>query len=154
MAKSLFDTLSLGMRYWFIAVIALMLIALISVSVAQLRERKSVMSEIQRYIGYLEIIAPEELGVGERVGLTKENSIGSSEMSDIIIRHPSVAKSHAVIAQKGKKLMLTSIGGGRTYINGRRVKSHTFEIVSGDCVGFGDVSCKVYIKDDSDEDED
>lgn len=154
MAKTLFDTLSLGMRYWFIAVIALMLIALISVSVAQLRERKSVMNEIRRYIGYLEITAPAEFNVGERVGITTENSIGSAETSDIIIHHPSVAKAHAVIAMKEDKLMLTSLGNVRTYINGRRVASHSFEIVSGDTVGFGDVTCLVYIKDESDEDED
>jgi len=153
MAKTLFDTLSLGMRYWFIAVIALMLIALISVSVAQLRERKSVMNEVKRYIGYLEIIAPAEFNAGERVGLTTENSIGSAEISDIIIRHPSVARAHAVIGMRDGKLFLTSLGNGRTYINGRRVSTHTFEIVSGDCVSFGDVECMVYIKDESDDED-
>ena len=151
MTQDLFDTFSLGMRYWFIAVIAFMLIALIAVSLAELRERRNVMGEINEYIGYLEILSADGEN-GKRIGLKEQNMIGSSSSADIIFRNASLKRNHAVIARDGDKLLLTSVGGGKTCINGRRVGERTFELFSGDKLTFGDIECTVFVKEETDED--
>lgn len=142
----LYDTLSFVFRYWFLFLAAVMLLLLVLNSRAEYRERKAVMGEVGQYIGYLEIVGGADEDYGLRIGLTAENLVGSGKNADIIISDRSVLKSHAMIARKGKGVVLQPLSEkAETRINGRRaVRAH--RIVSGDIVSFGSIDAKVYLK--------
>lgn len=142
----LYDTLSFVFRYWFLFLAAMMLLLLVLNSRAEYRERKAVMGEVGQYIGYLEIVGGAEDAYGMRIGLTPENIVGSGKNADIIIEDRSVRKSHAMIARKGKGVMLQPLSEkAETRINGRRaVRAH--RIITGDIVSFGNIDARVYLK--------
>lgn len=134
------------MKYWYLVLIGVMLISLIAVSVGEYRQRKRIRKEAGRFIGYLELI-PE----GTRLGLTRDNLIGSGSRADIIIESDKVAKSHALIAYKNTQLMLRPVAG-ETKINGRKaIREH--EIFTGDMISLGGVIFKVFIKEEAAQDE-
>lgn len=142
----LYDTLAFVFRYWFLFIAAMMLLLLVLNSRAEYRERKAVMGEVGQYIGYLEIVGGAEESYGLRIGLTVENIVGSGKNADIIIDDKSVQKSHAMIARKGKGVVLEPLSNkAETRINGRRaVRGH--RISTGDVVSFGHIDAKVYLK--------
>lgn len=153
MESAIYDVISYAMRYWFIAIIALMLIGLISVSVSEYKQRKSVMGEIGRYVGYLEFVDGLPAAEGMRIGLTPENLVGSGRRADIVIDDPSVEKSHALLYVKDGALVLSPLGAGETKINGRRaVRAHG--LVPGDEVSFGNVTARVYLRGEEEGDDD
>ncbi|MBQ9942155.1 MAG: FHA domain-containing protein [Christensenellaceae bacterium] len=145
MSGAVYETVAYIMRYWFIAVIGLMLLTLILVSRREYRERKAVMGEVGQYIGYLEVIGGADDVLGERVGIMKENRLGSSQSCDIVISDPSVRKNHAVIYKKDDQVILVPTEAGSTRINGRRA-TRPHAIITGDVVQFGDISARVYVK--------
>lgn len=147
MSDALYDAVSYGMRYWFLILIALMLFTLIVVSVREYRQRKSVMGIVGQYIGYIEIVDADESAIGARVGLMKENTIGSSKRADIIIEDETVAKLHARIYVRNGALVLVPADRD-TKINGR-IAMRPHEIFSGDTVSFGAVTGRIYIKEDN-----
>jgi hypothetical protein len=151
MNNALYDAVAFGMRYWFLVLIALMLFGLIAVSVGEYRSKKSVMGEVVQYIGYLEIVDGVPDAEGLRVGLMKDNMIGSGSKADILIEDASVSKSHALIHLKDDRLILSPVGKGVTKINGRKA-TRTHGVFSGDLLTFGNVSAYVYLK-ESDEDD-
>ncbi len=145
MFSTLYDMISYAMRYWFLLLTGIMLFAIIFVSRAEYRQRKSVLGEVSQYIGYLEIVSgvPEEKGV--RIGIARDNTVGSGKSADIIIQDDSVDKAQALLYKKGNKVILSPLSKSNTKINGRRaVKAH--RIFTGDILSFGNVDTRVFLR--------
>ena len=133
-------------KYWYLLLIALILLSLIAVSVSEYRQKKKIRKEVGRFIGYLEL-----KGDGTRIGLTNDNLIGSGSRADIIIESPKVAKNHALIYYHDGQMILRPLYKD-TKINSRKaIREH--EIFTGDVVEFGDVAFDVHIKKEAEEDE-
>ena len=60
MSPSVYEAIAFAMRYWFILVIAIILIAVIVISVREYKARKSVMSRMAEFAGFLEIVGGAE----------------------------------------------------------------------------------------------
>ena len=145
MLGSIYKIMAAGMRFWFLFLAILIVILLIAVSRKEYRERKAVLGEIGQYIGYLEIVGGLPEAQGTRIGIASENTIGSGRGADIVIRHPSVQRVHAMIYMKDRALILSPLTKGVTQINGRRA-NNAYEVHTGDVITFGDVSAKVFIR--------
>lgn len=153
MNSELYGTVAFAMRYWFILIIGLMLLAVVIASVSEYKQRKNIIGKVSSYIGYIEITSGPQSILGTRIGIKTENLVGSSRSSDIYITDPSISRSHAMLAMKDGQLILTPMANAPTKINGRRAtKSH--ELFTGDTVSFGDVDVYVYIKQEEDENDD
>lgn len=149
-SNAVFNTISLGMRYWFLIISGIMLLMIVVISKREYKERQAALGEIRYYIGYLEILGgmPKE-DVGVRIGITADNTVGSGRSSDIVIVSPSVERSHALIYRQGNKVMISPLSRGETKINGRRaVKNH--QIKSGDVIEFGKVGLRVFLREEVD----
>jgi len=142
-----YGALSFAMRYWFLFLILLIVIALIWISISEYKQRKYVMNQIGAYVGHLDIVdGPDEI-IGQRIGFTTEDTIGSSRRSDIWIEHPTINKTHALIYAKDGHLYISPMQNSATKINGRRAtKAH--EIYSGDTISLGEITAEVHIKGD------
>lgn len=144
--QAFFEALSFAMRYWFLFVMAIILILVIAVSVGEYRQRKWVMGEIGRYVGFLDVVdAEDENLVGIRFGLFPENSIGSLKKSDVYLKDPSVLKTHALMYQKNGDMYLSPMSNGVTTINGRRA-SKAHKVYGGDIITFGDVTTRLFLR--------
>ena len=153
MSDAIYSTLAYVLRYWFVLLFVLMLIGLVLVSVKEFKEKKLVLTEVGRYIGYFEVTeGPEEM-MGTRIGLTEENTIGSGKNSDIYFGDRSVAKNHAVLYMRDDKMILQPTGNGLVRINGRRAeKPHA--VKPGDTLSFGAIEVEIIRKERSAEDDD
>lgn len=145
MSQALYGTISIAMRYWFLLLAALTLLAIIFVSRSEYRQRRAVLDEAGQYIGYLEVLSGPPEDLGERIGIARDNTVGSSKGADIVIRDGSVARAHALIYQKEDDVILSPLSKKSTKINGRRaVKAH--KIYTGDVVSFGNVDARVFLR--------
>ena len=148
---AIYEAIAYGMRYWFILVVGVMLLGLVSISVSEYRKRKSVMGEISQYVGYMEIIYGDEDVLGTRIGIARDNIVGSARTADIYITHPSIQKNQCRIYMEDEAhMMLEPLKGGVTKINGRRCTT-PHEIFTGDIVTFGDVDVEIYVREEQDE---
>lgn len=148
MSAELYEVLAFAMRYWFIIVFAVILIAVAMVSFSEYRQRRFVMREVGRYIGYLEIEeGPEEL-IGERIGIEAENSIGRSRRASICIEDRSLNKTHALLYKQDGRVYLSPMASGLAKINGRKA-SRTHVVKSGDIINLGDIEMRLFLKEDS-----
>ena len=153
MSSELYSAVAFGMRYWFIFIIGLMLVAVVAASVSEYKQRKNIIGRVSSYVGYIEIVRGPESILGTRIGIKTENMVGSSRSSDIYITDPSIARSHAMLAMKDGELFLTPMANAKTKINGRRA-AKTHQLFTGDTVSFGDVDVYVYIRQEEDEEGD
>ena len=153
MNSVMYEAVAFGMRYWFILLIGLMLIAMIAVSVNEYRQRKNIIGEVTQYRGYIEVTGGNDELIGTRIGIMDENLIGSSRNADILISHPSIEKNHAQMTMRDGKLFLTPLSGSPTKINGR-VATKTHRIFTGDTVTLGDIDFYVFIKEKDEDDDD
>ncbi len=62
-------------------------------------------------------------------------SIGRSDGNDIVLDDPMVKPTHANVLRQGNTYVVSLLGGGELYVNGRRVK--TAELTDGDQVLLG-----------------
>ena len=147
MQSALYDAVAFGMRYWFLVLIALMLFALVAVSISEYKRHKKVMNKVTRFIGYMEIIDGDESSLGLKLGLDKKTVIGSGKNADIIIEDALVLRTHAVIEQIGPSFFVTPALGASVILNGA-VKKETSVIKSGDILSFGSVKAAVHFKGD------
>ncbi|MBR0438451.1 MAG: FHA domain-containing protein [Clostridia bacterium] len=145
MLNSLYQVLAIGMKYWFIALAAAILWLVISISGKEYRERKTVLSEVGNYIGYLEIVGGMEEEEGTRIGLARENTIGSGHNADIVVRDESIEKMHAHMAFDGNRLMFTPLTKKGTRINGRKA-INSYPVRTGDIVQLGNVVFRIFLR--------
>lgn len=145
MTSAVYEAVAYAMRYWFIAVVVGTLIAMIYISYKEYKEKKTVRTELDQYIGYLEIVGGPEQFIGDRFGIRERNWIGRSKKDDIVLPDETVAQSHAQLYMDGDRLILEPGVRGSTKINGRRaVRRHALK--TGDVFSIGDVDFAVYIK--------
>ncbi len=145
MNGSMYEVVAYIMRYWFVFAMFVILIAVIYASVSEYRQRKYVMKEVGRYVGYLEVESGPEDFIGERLGIEEENTVGRLKRSDICINDYSVAKTHALLYQKGGDLILSPMGRASTMVNGSRITKPQ-ALKTGDVVTLGEVDVRVFIK--------
>lgn len=145
MSEAMYEALAYAMRYWFIFIMLFILIAVIYVSVKEYRQRKFVMEEIGRYLGYLEIVGGDEEIIGLQYNVASENTIGRSKKSDIYIDDASVNKNHALLYKNKEDFYITAIGKGVVLVNGRKA-SKDYTLKTGDIITLGEVELKIFIK--------
>lgn len=143
--QSAYEVAAFALRYWFIAAVLAILIAVIYISYKEYQQKKFVMSEIGQFGGYVKIIGGPREFVGDRFGLREENTIGSDARCDIVIPDQSVKHNHAVIFREGDDFYLEPAQKAPTKINGRRATT-AHKLKTGDSVSFGDVQMRVYFK--------
>lgn len=147
MSSLAYETLSFAMRYWFLALVIAILIALIYVSYKQYTERKLVKTTLDRFSGYLEIIRGPEEFLGDKFGIRgdADNLIGSAEDADIMLPDESVAPEHAYLYQGPDSLVLSPTRQGSTKINGRRT-TRDHQLRTGDIISIGDIDFALRLK--------
>lgn len=147
MSSLAYETLSFAMRYWFLAVVIAILIALIYVSYKQYVEKKAVKNNLDQYGGYLEIIRGPDEFLGDKFGLRadSDNLIGSAQNADIIVPDVSVAPEHAFLYQGPDSFVLSPTRQGATKINGRRA-TRDHQLRTGDIISIGDIDFELRIK--------
>ena len=140
-----FEVASYAMRYWFIALVLVILIAVIYISYKEYQQKRQVMTQVGQFGGYMQIIAGPQEFIGDRFGLTQENSIGSADACDIVLPDRTVAPRHAVIFFEDDDYYIKPSDRAETKINDRRASS-THKLKTGDKLSFGDVSMRIYFK--------
>lgn len=143
--ESAYEVAAYALRYWFIAAVLAILIAVIYISYKEYQQKKYVMSEIGQFDGYAKIIGGPREFVGDRFGLREENTIGSDARCDIVLPDQTVRRNHALIYREGDNYYLQPAEKAPTKINGRKaVNAH--KLKTGDALSFGDVEMRVYFK--------
>lgn len=142
-----YETLAFAMRYWFLALILAILIALIYVSYKQYTERKTVKDMLGRFNGYLEIIRGPREFLGDKFGIRgdADNLIGSAPGADIMLPDESVAPEHAYLYQGPDSMILSPTRQGDTKINGRRT-TRDHQLKTGDIISIGDIDFVLRLK--------
>ncbi len=152
MSDQIFQIFSSGMRFWFILLIGGMLVALAIISFREYKDRRVVLADVSRYVGYLEVLEGPEGMYGSRVGLTHDNSIGSGATCEICFRDPGVEKYHAELTMKEDYMILYPAAKAIIKLNGARVRGVT-EVYNGDILTFGSIETLLFIRqEDTDED--
>lgn len=150
MSQELYEVVAYAMRYWFILLMALMLFAVVLISVREYRERKVVLIEAGKYIGYIEIVAGNEDLVGMNIAFTDKNTVGKSSGSDMVIDDPSILKSHALLYLKNDSMNVSPMGeNALVRVNGRRI-SRAKRVCDGDTIDFGDIISVLHMRNDYD----
>lgn len=140
-----YEAVSYAMRYWFIVVALGILITVIYISYKEYREKKYVKGAMSKFTGYLEIVGGPEEFIGDRFGIARENTIGSSAKADIMLPDDSVLKTHALLYMEGDDLIFSPTSRSNTMINGRKaVRTH--KLKTGDTISIGDIDLAVFIK--------
>ena len=145
MNGSVYEAVAFAMRYWFVFVMFVILIAVIYASVSEYRQRKYIMEEVGQYVGYLEIKSGPEDFIGDRHGIKVEKTLGRLAKSDICIDDYSVAKTHALLFKKGDDLFLSPMGRAATMVNGKKILKPQI-LKTGDMITLGEVDARVFIK--------
>ena len=145
MNGSVYEAVAFALRYWFVFVMFIILIAVIFASVNEYRQRKNIMSEVDQYVGYLEIESGPEDFIGDRHGIKVENTVGRLPKSDICIEDYSVSKTHALLFKKDDDLIISPIGKSATFINGKKITNPQI-LRTGDVLTLGEIDAKVFIK--------
>lgn len=145
MNGSVYEAVAFTMRYWFVFVMFVILIAVIYASVSEYRQRKYIMEEVGQYVGYLEIKSGPEDFIGDKRGIKLENTVGRLAKSDICIDDYSVAKTHALLYKKGDDLFLSPVARAATMVNGKKILKPQI-LKTGDIITLGEVDARVFIK--------
>ncbi len=140
MDPNTFNILALGMRYFFVLIILYILFRVIENAMAEYRFNRRFRGEAGGYSSFIECTdAPEESYIGQVYGIKRENVIGSKKQCDVCLPFAGVSKTHAVIFQKGDKLLIYDSGSfAGTYINGEKI-SGTTQLYDGDYINFGEI---------------
>ena len=72
MLNSLYRVLSVGLKYWFLLLAAVLAGILVVASRREYRERKALLGRIGQYVGYLEILRGLPQAQGVRIGIARE----------------------------------------------------------------------------------
>jgi hypothetical protein len=113
MGADLYSLIALAARYWFCALMVLIVFRAWRVTVVDNRRAK-----------ILRAYSPETGGIGEflvnipgkrgaRVPIPREGVLGSGGAADIRIAHKDIEKKHAYIEQREAGLLLRPIGGAK-----------------------------------------
>ena len=141
----MYEAIAFAMRYWFIFLMAVILIAVIVISVKEYKERKSVLDRIADFFGYLEIVGGSEDILGEKYGICEYNLIGTSSVCDICILDKGIKKKHAEIYLNEDSAVISSFGRAVVLVNDDMIKGPR-TLKTGDVISIGNVSLRVFMK--------
>ncbi len=153
--ETAYDIAALGMRYFFLAIIACLLILLILQSSREYRAIRRMKKSIRNISpGYLEVREPKELA-GECYVLRRENTIGKSKRSDIVVPLEDLSPTHALLYEKKDGLYVADCGAkSGILLNGERIGKRREELLyEGDLLTMGTLTCFVHIYGEEDCDE-
>lgn len=86
-------------------------------------------------MGMLQVVMSEnEKLIGHRFPLHQENRLGKNRKCDIKLKDKKAKPFHAIIAQKGNKIILTPLAP--LYLNGKKINDNV-ELFSGDEIELG-----------------
>ena len=144
----IYEAFSLAMRYWFVIVIAIVLVGSVGISIKEYRQKHFVLGIAQNSIGYLSIISGPEDILGENMQLGVQNTIGRSRRVDIVLHDRSVDKAHSqVYLDEYGDVLVNRLGNGDVTINGEPLRE-TAIVFSDDIICFGNVVAELHIKED------
>lgn len=146
MYESGYDIVTLGMRYFFIALILYILLRLILQSITEFKAVQNIKRQVRGVSpGYLMATAPEELA-GEVYRLRRENTIGRGKRCDISIPHSSLAQLHAFIYEKQKGLYVADYGShAGVLLNGEPIKKREELLYTQDELQLGDLIFRLHL---------
>lgn len=125
MRSDWYTLLSMGMRYWFAAIAAIIVFRAWRATVRDTRRARVLRSWAPDTgaIGEI-VITTGGNGVrkGSRIPVPKEGLLGSSRRSDLRLRHPAVRRYHAHIEQRENGLLMETIGRAEIWLGGRTGK--------------------------------
>jgi hypothetical protein len=148
----IFEAVSLGMRYWFVIVIVIVLIGCIAISIKEYRQKRYVLGVAQNSIGYLSILSGPDDILGQNVQLMEQNTIGRSHRADIVVVERSVDKAHSQIyLDENGDVCINRLGEGEVTINGAALEDAGL-LYDDDIVCFGNVVTQVHLKEDKQDD--
>lgn len=145
-----YEILALAARYWFVFLIGYILFRIIENSYTEYQYERSLKQGQEavkkRYLGVLKIISVADKRdemLGQKFFLTRENVIGRSQKSDLVISHPTVSNTHAEIYQKRGNLYIQDLQSKNgTFLNNKRIKKRQV-LQSGDILQLGGVRLSV-----------
>ena len=122
MSADWYALLSLGMRYWFTALAAIIVFRAWRATVRDSRRARVLRAWAPDTGAIGEIVVVSGgLGIrkGSRVPVPKEGLLGSSRRADVRLRHPDVRRYHAHIEQRENGLLVEPIGKAQVWLNGK-----------------------------------
>ena len=155
MYETAYDIVAMGMRYFFLVLIAYILIRLVQHSVREFRAMQQVKKKVRSIApGYLVALSPEEIA-GERYALKQENTIGRGRWAEVRIELPSLALTHALIYEKKDGLHVADCGAqSGILLNGERIKKRREELLyTRDTLQLGEALLMLYLSGDEEEEE-
>lgn len=122
MRSDWYALLSMGMRYWFVIIAAIIV----------LRAWRATLRDTRR-ARVLRAWAPDTGAIGEivvlvgssgvrkgtRIPVPKEGLLGSARRSDVRLKTPSVRRYHAHIEQRENGVLVEALGKAQIFLNGR-----------------------------------
>jgi len=145
MTSQVYEAIAFAMRYWFIIAMIVILLAVIIVSVKEYKTRKTVITRMEEFLGYIEIVYGNDDLIGAKYGICDENIIGSSQSADICINDDSIKKTHAMIYRKGEDLYLSVINKASVLVNGSPAEK-AYTLKTGDIVSLGNIDVCIFLK--------
>ena len=145
MSPSVYEAIASAMRYWFILAMAVVLIAVIVVSVKEYKVRKSVLSRMAVFLGYLEIVKGSEDLIGEKFGICDENTLGSAYGCDICLPDKGVKKKHALVYYRDGGIFIQPLGRCVVLVNDELVRD-AYALKTGDIISLGSIELRVFLK--------
>ena len=122
MRSDWYTLLSMGMRYWFVAIAAIIVLRAWRATLRDTRRARVLRSWAPDTgaIGEIVVIGGGK-GVrkGSRIPVPKEGLLGSSRRSDVRLKHSDVRRYHAHIEQRENGVLMETIGKAEIWLGGR-----------------------------------
>lgn len=122
MRSDWYTLLSMGMRYWFAAIAAIIVFRAWRATVRDNRRARVLRAWAPDTgaIGEIVVVAGGS-GVrkGSRIPVPKEGLLGSSRRSDVRLRHADVRRYHAHIEQRENGVLMETLGKAEIWLGGR-----------------------------------
>ena len=150
MTVSLFETLSFILRYWYILIGIVFTSGLLYVSIHEYRNRKQYIDELEKYVGYMEIVDGPDMTAGSKIVLTEDNTVGKSRNNDVIIDSGLVDKRHMRITLKDGIFYVTPHTGSSVLVDNRKVV-RTTAVQSGGMIDINGITARLFLFDKDNE---
>lgn len=134
MNAAAYELLSTSARYWFLALMALIMTRLILSVAREVRIERQVRREIDRagadVSAVLEVVADETKRVrrGKRCLIVGETTVGRGRRCDLRVRSRSLRRVHCIVSRGPEGLEIVPVGRAAVVVDGveatRRVTAH------------------------------
>ena len=141
-----YTLLSMGMRYWFAAIAAIIVLRAWRVTVRDTRRARVLRAWAPDTGAIGEIIVlsgGNGVRKGSRIPVPKEGLLGSSRRNDVRLRHKDVKRYHAHIEQRENGVLAETIGKADIWLGGRTGKKLLLR--DGDQFSIGALSLRLVL---------